>query len=133
MVQYILIGTQAQVERPFQRAVLCNMGLAAETAVYVFESTCNSILSYACEFVHINDRNRQDLNKVQGKLVKCLIGLGRQYRITYLLQELNMHKITHIIDMNSIRLLHNIKKTLSAAQSFNNLLPVKISKSFNNQ
>ena len=66
-------------------------------------------LSKAC-------KNR--LNKIQAKLIKCIVGLSPNYRTTPLFNALKVHPASDIIDMNNIRLLHNIMSNSSAARRF---------------
>ena len=63
-----------------QGAGLCNTGLNIDTAVYVFKSTCHSILTYACDSLHLSNKDIQELDKLQAKLIKCVVGLGPKYR-----------------------------------------------------
>ena len=63
-------------------------------------------LSKAC-------KNR--LNKIQAKLIKCIVGLSPNYRTTPLFNALKVHPASDIIDMNNIRLLHNIMSASSSA------------------
>ena len=51
-----------------QGAGLCNTGLNIDTAVYVFKSTCHSILTYACDSLHLSNKDIQELDKLQAKL-----------------------------------------------------------------
>ena len=69
-----------------QGAGLCNRGLNIETSMYVWSVACKSVLTYACHSMYLNNENLKDLNKLQGKLVKCIVGLSSRYRTTPLLQ-----------------------------------------------
>ena len=102
-----------------QGAGLCNNGLDINTAIHVFKSACQSVVTYGCEALYLSKRNRKELDIAQGKLIKCLVGLGPKYRNTSLLQALQVHPVSHIIDVNNISLLHNIMMYNSAARSFN--------------
>ena len=63
-----------------------------------------------------------ELDKLQGKLVKCIVGLGPKYRTTPLLDAVRLKKMSHIINANSLSLLNNILRTDSAAKRFNILM-----------
>ena len=61
---------------------------------------------------------KNHLSKIQAKLIKCIVGLSPNYRTTPLFNSLKVHSASDIIDMNNIRLLHNIMSNSSAARRF---------------
>ena len=75
----------------------------------------NSVLTYACETTTLSKACKNRLNKIQAKLFKCIVGLSPNYRTTPLFNALKVHPASNIIDMNNIRLLHNIMSNSSAA------------------
>jgi hypothetical protein len=101
-----------------QGAGLCNQGLNIHTATHVFNATCKTILMYACDTMYLSKRNRMELDKLQGRLVKCIAGLGSRYRTTPLIQALNMHRMSQLVDFNAINLLNNIMHSHSGARNF---------------
>ena len=105
-----------------QGAGLCKQGLNIQTAVHVFRSTCNSILTYGCEDMFLSNDNKKDLHKLQGKFIKCIVGLGPMYRTTPLLKALNLQNISHVIDMNNLCLLKNLMTCNSGASKFDCLM-----------
>ena len=105
-----------------QGAGICKNGLEINTAVYVFKATCLGILKYASDSVHLSQKQRSDLIKMQGNLLKCLVGLGPRYRTTPLLNAVYMSKVSSIIDMGNISLLNQIMRISSAARTFNNIM-----------
>ena len=60
--------------------------------------------------------------KIQGNLLKCLVGLGPRYRTTPLLNAVYMSKVSSIIDMGNISLLNQIMRISSAARTCNNIM-----------
>ena len=66
--------------------------------------------------------HRNELDKLQAKLVKCIVGVGQQFRTTPLLQALKMVNISQIIDINNLFLLKNVLYSNSAATSFYSLM-----------
>ena len=62
--------------------------------------------------------------KIQGNLLKCLVGLGPRYRTTPLLNAVYMSKVSSIrsIDMGNISLLNQIIRISSAARTCNNIM-----------
>lgn len=102
-----------------QNAGLCKNGLNIDTSMHVWSTICQSTLSYGCEAVSLWKQNVRDLDKLQGKLVKCLIGIGWTYRSTPLLKALSIKKMNNIVFMQNINLLRNILKNSSAARNLN--------------
>jgi hypothetical protein len=105
-----------------QAAGLCNHGLDTDTSMHVFKATCCSTLSYASDALHLSHRELGELDKTQSKLVKCIFGLNPRYRTTPLLQAVKLHKVSHVINVNTISLFHNVMKSNSAASRFNKLM-----------
>ena len=56
-----------------QGAGLCHKGLAAKTATHVWSATCKSILLYGCEAMFLKPCHRNELEKLQAKLVKYIV------------------------------------------------------------
>ena len=108
-----------------QGAGLCKQGLNVETAVHVFKATCNSILAYGCESIYLSNRNKYELDKLQGKLIKCIVGLGPRHKTSHLIQALNVNSISRLTDFNSLSLFHNIMKSYSGARKFYSLMQEK--------
>ena len=68
-----------------------------------------------------------DLDKLEARLKKRIVGIGATYRTTALLQALKVQKMCNIIDFNNVLLFRNIMNNNSAARIFNmNLLSNKI-------
>ena len=59
---------------------ICKNDLEIKTAVYVFKATSLDILKYASGSVHLSQKQRSDLNEVQGNVLKPVVGLGPRYR-----------------------------------------------------
>ena len=49
-----------------------------DTALYVWSSTCKSILTYGCDALYLKNSDVKDLDKIQGKLIKSIVGIGVQ-------------------------------------------------------
>ena len=105
-----------------QAAGLCYSGLNTDTSIHVFKTVCSSTLSYACEALSLSKAEKVELDKLQGNLVKCIVGLGPKYQTTPLLDAVRLKKMSHIINANSLSLLNNILRTDSAAKKFNILM-----------
>ena len=84
---------------------LCNAGLNVDTATYIWSNTCKNALLYACESIFLSKQCKQDLDKLQARLIKCIIGIGPSQKTTLLLQALKIQNISDAIDYNNIVLL----------------------------
>ena len=73
---------------------------------------------YGCEALYLNLKDTSTLDKLQSKLIKCIVGLGPSYRISPLLKALKLQPTSRIIDMNNIQLLNNVMRSNSAAKRF---------------
>ena len=101
--------------------------LSIDTSIYIWLTVCQSVLSYGCEAIYLTERNMVDLDTLQARLIKRILGIGGTYRTTALLQALNVQKMCNIIDFNNVLLFRNIMNNNSAARIFNmNLLSNKI-------
>ena len=105
-----------------QGAGLCKNGLSLETAMNVFSATSKSTLLYACESLQLNKSNMSELDKTQGNLMKAIVGIGKRYHTSPLLQALECPAISSTIELNSVRLFSNIMKHSSAARNFYTLM-----------
>ena len=77
------------------------------------------MLLYGCESMYISKQNIKELDKLQAKFIKCLVGIGSSYKTTPLLKALKIHNISNVINLNSLVLFKNIMKHPSAARRFN--------------
>ena len=98
-----------------QRARLCKQGLNVETAVHVFKATCNSILAYVCESIYLSIKNEYELDKLQGKLIKCIVGLLPRHKTSHLIQVLNVKSISRLTDFSNLNLFHKIMTSYNSA------------------
>ena len=81
-----------------QGAGLCSKGLDIQTLIYVWNATCKSLFLYSCESLYINSKNLHALNKLQSKLIKCIVGIGARYHTSPLLQALGVENISNVIE-----------------------------------
>ena len=73
-----------------QRAGMCSNGLGLETCLHLFSVTCKNILLYGCNALHISRHNIIELDKLQAKLIKNILGILASHRSTLLLKALNI-------------------------------------------
>ena len=89
-----------------------------KTAMYVWSVTSMKSLLYGCETLFITEAKRHKLDVLQGKLLKCIVGIGPHYRTSPLLKALKICKSSVHVDFNSLILLKNIFNNDSAARKF---------------
>ena len=87
--------------------------------MYVFSVTCKNILLYGCNALNISRHNIIELDKLQAKLIKNILGIHASHRSTLLLKALNIQKISDTVAYNTLVLFKNIISSNSAAKIFN--------------
>ena len=97
---------------------LYNLALNIDVGCYLWSVICKSTISYACEAIYLKKSHLRELNKVQAKLIKCMVGIGEKYRTTPLLQALYLNNRSNVIEYNTVVLYQNIIKSNSAARKF---------------
>ena len=102
-----------------QGAGLCHQGLSLDTAIHTWKVACQSILQYGCESVYMSRKSKGEMDKLQAKLLKCIVGIGPNYRTTPLLEALYVQKVSRIVDFNTLMLFRHILHDTSAARVFN--------------
>ena len=84
-----------------QGAGLSHNSQDIDTLMYIWSSTCNSVLLYGCESMYISKQNIKELDKLQSELIKCLMGIGSSYKTTPLLNALKIYNISEVTNLNS--------------------------------
>ena len=65
---------------------------------------------------------KNTLNRLQGNLIKTIMGIGKNYRRAPLLKAINLSHISSVFDFNNLKLLNTIMKRNSVARQFNLLM-----------
>ena len=86
--------------------------------MHVWSATCKSILLYGCHSLSLSKGNKVELDKIQARLLKCIIGIGPRHKASPLLKALNMFNISEHIDINSLLLPNKIMGSHSAGRTF---------------
>jgi hypothetical protein len=76
------------------------------------------VLTYRCEAVHLSKGKLAELDRVQGKLLKVLLGLRCSSHTTPLLQALSIDPISMSVGLNSLNLLRSCLLYNSSASHF---------------
>ena len=84
-----------------QGAGLTREGLSLDAAMYAWSSVCNSALLYGCNALYLNKSQVCNIDKIQSKLIKCIVGLKPMHKTTSLLQALKVPKVSVQIDVNN--------------------------------
>ena len=65
-------------------------GVSPATAVNIYNAAVCSVILYGCSSIHLSNCNLRELDKMQSKHVKCIMGLKSSSRTTVLLQSLSI-------------------------------------------
>ena len=84
----------------------------------IFKTAVNSTLSYGCHSIHLNRRHLKELDTVQFKLLKCILGLNKFSRSSHVLQALQIIPISTSFQIMSLDLLRTCVRSDSATSSF---------------
>lgn len=101
-----------------QNAGLCESGVKPYTAAQMWKVALQPVMLYACQSVPESKSFMKIMDMTQAKLVKASLGLSKYLRTTPLLNALNIHKITKLIDIQSLNLLKSMLKNSSGAKYF---------------
>ena len=101
-----------------QGAGLCKNGANIAVINEIWAKACRPILTYGCETINLRMKHRQDLDKLQSKLLKTALGLSKFARTTPLLEALKLPKISDVVDDNMLSLIKNIVNKSSSARQF---------------
>ena len=101
-----------------QGAGLCKNGANIAVINEIWAKACRPILTYGCETINLRMKHRQDLDKLQSKLLKTALGLSKFARTTPLLEALKIPKISDVVDDNMLSLIKNMVNNSSSARQF---------------
>ena len=68
--------------------------------------------------MYLGKKELSELDKTQGKFIKCIVGFCSNYRHTSLLKALKIQKVSSFIETQNLSLLNNIFSNESAARKF---------------
>ena len=102
-----------------QSAGLCHKGLEIQAAIHVWSASCESVLSYACESMYLKQGDKCKLDKLQARLIKCILGINANHNTKPLLSALNVNCLSERIVFRNIMLLRKILYNDSLARTFN--------------
>ena len=101
-----------------QSAGLCSNGVKPQVASYLWRSALQPMLLYANNCLNVPKYQLLELTRIQSKLVKASIGLGKFLRSTPLINALGIHSISSLYDVNSIKLFHSVMWSSTRAKNF---------------
>ena len=84
----------------------------------IFKTAVNSTLAYGCHSIHLNRRHLKELDTIQSKLLKCILGLNKFSRSSHLFQALRIIPIFTSIQIMSLDLLGTCVRSDSAISKF---------------
>ena len=93
-------------------------GVLPETAMSIFKTVIHSTLSYGCTAIYLNKKCIYEMDKLQGKLIKTVLGLSKFCYTTPLLKALRVKPISQVINMFSLNLFRSCIMSNSSTSSF---------------
>ena len=105
-----------------QRAELRKDGVLPYTAKEILNTGVNSTLTYACSSLNLTKSNFKDLDKLQRKMLKIVLGLKTKCRTIPLLSAMDITPIFTVINASSLRLLKSCVLHNSQTMLFYNYL-----------
>ena len=84
----------------------------------MFNVAIQPILTYGCTMLNFTRSSVTELDKVQAKLLKSVLGLPKYCHNTPLLQALKVKKIDNILQVQQLSLLRNALLNISKARTF---------------
>ncbi len=94
-------------------------GASVNVQSYLYKHICQPSLTYGLECINISDKDLQNLNTVQGKLIKQSLGLSKHSHNTQLLEAMSIKSVTDIVVRNTVGLYHRIFKVASPTRTMN--------------
>ena len=88
-----------------QGAGLCYKGVDTKVAINIFQTAVQTTLTYGCDNIFISRTALNRLDSFQAKLLKSILGLGKQSRTTPLLCAMKVAPVSHILSLHSLDLL----------------------------
>ena len=93
-------------------------GVLPETAMSIFKTVIHSTLSYGCTAIYLNKKCINEMDKLQGKLIKTVLGLSKFRYTTPLMKALRVKPISQVINMFSMNLFRSCIMSNSSTSSF---------------
>ena len=96
-------------------------GASVNVQSYLYKHICQPSLTYGLECINIPDKDLQNLNTVQGKLIKQSLGLSKYSHNTQLLEAISItgKSVTDIVARNTVGLYHRKYKVVSPTRTIN--------------
>ena len=105
-----------------QGAGMCENGVEPSVISHLWQTALQTILLYSNECFQLSRSSKNDLEKIQSKLIKSSLGLSKFSRSSPLLSALGIRKIDSLINCQSLHLFSSIMlsktRTCSLYKSF---------------
>ena len=88
-----------------QGAGLYYKGVDPKVAINIFQTAVQTTLTDGCGNVFISRTALNSLDSFQAKLLKSILGLGKQSRTTPVLRAMKVAPVSHIVNLHSLDLL----------------------------
>ena len=88
-----------------QGAGLKYRGVSPTTACKIYTTAIQSVLTYGCSTVFLSKSSLKELNTLQGKHIKTVLGLHHNVRSTPLMEALDIPSVSNMTDTGALNLL----------------------------
>ena len=88
------------------------------TALDIYQAAVASVLSFDCSSVHLSHTELKELDKVQSKHIKCMMGLKYSSHTTALLNGLAVMSTSTAIQLDAVNLLKSCLASSSSRSNF---------------
>ena len=93
-------------------------GVSPATAVNIYNAAVCSVILHGCSSIHLSNCNLRELDKMQSKHVKCIMGLKSSSRTTVLLQSLSIIPVSKCIKIGATNVLKSCIASNTTASHF---------------
>ena len=93
-------------------------GVSPYTACRIYKSAIQSVITYGCSAVYMTKSDLKELDTLQGKQLKSVLGLHRSSRTTPLLGAMNILPVSTLIMKESLGLFKSCLKSSSVTKNF---------------
>ena len=91
---------------------------SSEAIAHIWNSAIRPVITYGCQSVYIDKKSVDELDKIQSKLLKSVLGLKSYCRTTPVLNALKMNKISTTVEIDELNLLRTMLHSTSRASIF---------------
>jgi hypothetical protein len=82
-------------------------GIEPATIAHIWKTAIRPVLSYSTQCLSLCNKSIQELDRTQARLLKSALGISKYCKSTQLLEALNVHTISTLINVYSMDLIRS--------------------------